>query len=545
MTQGIAAKASVNPSPNHVLPVVLRTATWKRVSAWTALALISLAQVGCGASEVTTEPETPVAALISAPTSAALSCDLTVTVSFTAASSTGPVNSWMWLNDADSVLGRDQTLERAFETEGQHVTKLRVFSASLDSDEVSHTLAVGAPSGCLEAVVEGPNTLSIVPAEQVVAQYSAASSLGDIESYEWTVGGVVISESVDASLTLGEPGTYDLTLRVRIGERESTAEYRTVVLTRRPCPLEDRASSFAFYSEDRADEISVFLMDVTGRVSDPVVAVGPIPSFRTLASQHCGSGLVIGIRDLVTSTDLWVVDRDGTGLEALDTTNIIQSGPTWGVTDWIAYVDDFRWANAHDELAFIRPDGSEKFYAAGETLDEADLSFVGFTPTWDPTGTKIALGRVRLDGSVSGSPRRIFIFDALFGGSPQRAPLLTEMQIIEGYGTSNVNEGPNGVAWSPDGQWIAHGALIRGDLLKIVIVRTDGSGEVRILADGQDPTWSPDASALVYERQVAAAASRPFGNRHLFMISIEGGEEVDLSETTLTDTFDSTAAWWH
>lgn len=85
-----------------------------------------------------------------------MSCELTVTVSFTAASSTGPVNSWMWLNEADSVLGRDQTLDRAFETEGQHVTKLRVFSASLDSDEVSHILAVEAPSGCLEAVVEGP-----------------------------------------------------------------------------------------------------------------------------------------------------------------------------------------------------------------------------------------------------------------------------------------------------------------------------------------------------------------------------------------------------
>ena len=88
----------------------------------------------------------------------------------------------MWLNEADSVLGRDQTLDRAFETEGQHVTKLRVFSASLDSDEVSHILAVEAPSGCLEAVVEGPNTLSVVPAEQVVAQYSAASSLGGLES---------------------------------------------------------------------------------------------------------------------------------------------------------------------------------------------------------------------------------------------------------------------------------------------------------------------------------------------------------------------------
>ena len=84
----------------------------------------------------------------------------------------------MWLNEADSVLGRDQTRDRAFETEGQHVTKLRVFSASLDSDEVSHILAVEAPSGCLEAVVEGPNTLSVVPAEQVVAQYSAAASLG-------------------------------------------------------------------------------------------------------------------------------------------------------------------------------------------------------------------------------------------------------------------------------------------------------------------------------------------------------------------------------
>jgi hypothetical protein len=452
----------------------------------------------------------------------------------------------MWLNEADSVLGRDQTLDRAFETEGQHVTKLRVFSASLDNDEVSHTLVVGPPSGCLEAVVEGPNTVSIVPAEQVVAQYSAASSLGDIESYEWTVGGVVSSESVDASLTLSEPGTYDLTLRVRIGERESTAEYRTVVLTRRPCPLADRASSFAFYSEDRADEISVFLMDANGVVSDPVVAVGRIPSFRTLASQHCGSGLVIAKTDQVTGTDIWVVDRDGTGLQALDRGAWIQSGPSWGVTDWIAYVDDSRWSNAADELVFIRPGGSEKFYAAGAEPDFSDFSFVGFGPSWDPTGTKVVMGSVRLDGLVSSSPRRIFIFDALFGGRPERAPLLTEQQIVEGYGSSNVSEGVNGVAWSPDGQWIAHAADIQGATeSKIVIVRTDGSGEVRTLANGFNPSWSPDATALVYQRQVAADASRPFGNHHLFMISIEGGEEIDLSDITLTDTFEGTAAWWH
>ena len=118
--------------------------------------------VGCGTGDVVTDLETPVTAQISAPTSALLSCDLTVTVSYSAAPASGPINAWMWLDDTDSILGRDQTLDRTFEGEGVRVTKLRVFNASLNTSERSHTVSVAAPFGCVEAVVTGPNTLSVV-----------------------------------------------------------------------------------------------------------------------------------------------------------------------------------------------------------------------------------------------------------------------------------------------------------------------------------------------------------------------------------------------
>ena len=73
----------------------------------------------------------------------------------------------MWLDGTDSILGRDQTLDRTFEGEGVRVTKLRVFNASLNTSETSHTVSVAAPFGCVEAVVTGPNTLSVVAGREV------------------------------------------------------------------------------------------------------------------------------------------------------------------------------------------------------------------------------------------------------------------------------------------------------------------------------------------------------------------------------------------
>ena len=503
--------------------------------------LASLASA-CGGGDGSGTPVAPVAlvARITAPSTAALTCDLSVSVAYSAASSSGAITSWQWLDESGETLGRSASVDRTFTEEGVVVTTVRVWSTDGASNQTTHSVEIGPPTGCVRAVAAGPSTLSFVPGTVVEGVYSAEGSVGDVEEYAWELNGTVLSDEPVLTLLYDEAGTFDLELLVTGLGLQSRTDLRTVVVPRRACAPEDRSARMALYSEDRSDGVAIHLMDGDGVVSGPVVGVERVPSFQTLGVEPCGPGIVHSRSpDRGNGPDLYVVNRDGSGLALIDDTPGVQSGASWGVTGWIAYTDDRRWTFSSDELALVRPDGTGKFYAAGE-FDESDRNFNGFHASWDPTGTKIALGSVSLDRREG--PDRIVIYSALFGGSPTFEPLLTEEQVREGYAAEGVAEGVGGVAWSTDGQWIAHGTLVANEVT-IVISRTDGSGEVRILAPGRNPSWSPDSQRVVFERQVEAAPERPFGNRHIFIISIDGGESVDLSAKTLNETTDATPSW--
>lgn len=176
-----------------------------------------------------------------------------------------------------------------------------------------------------------------------------------------------------------------------------------------------------------------------------------------------------------------------------------------------------------------RPDGSHVTLVGG---DLTDWNFSVHHPSWDPAGTRIA-GAARWEVEPCVTKTRIVIFSNLWGAATRQA-LNSEEQIQAVFGPSSeyeVNEGGNGLAWSPDGAWIAYAALaVPPDTshteYMLVIAAAAGSGDIRILVRGVEesrplhPTWSPDGQTIYFMRSVGSG-------HHIFSIPVSGGTETD------------------
>ena len=226
--------------------------------------------------------------------------------------------------------------------------------------------------------------------------------------------------------------------------------------------------------------------------------------------------------------DIWVVNRDGTGLQKIVDATRIAHDPEWSPTgDWIAYNDDSRdGVGPPDELYLVRPDGTGSFPVGGTTVKR---EFTALHPSWDPSGTRIAAGS---DWEVAPGDfePRIVIFSELFG-TPQRALATTDTQLQDAFGSSNLCVGCNGVAWSPDSVWIAFN-VVAADVQWIARVRADGSGDIELLTNGLHPSWSPDGQTIFFNRSID-------GVSHIFSTPASGGTETDLSAITDPDANDS------
>jgi Tol biopolymer transport system component len=123
------------------------------------------------------------------------------------------------------------------------------------------------------------------------------------------------------------------------------------------------------------------------------------------------------------------------------------------------------------------------------------------------------------------------LYSGIISGTREMRPLHTEDQLVDIYGTRLVVEGGSGVAWSPDSLWIAYTVSIGYvEEIKIVVGRSDGSGDVRFIQEGSlsvSPSWSPDSHYIVYSHML------PDGRVHIYRTSLQGGAPVDLSASTL------------
>ncbi len=155
-------------------------------------------------------------------------------------------------------------------------------------------------------------------------------------------------------------------------------------------------------------------------------------------------------------------------------------------------------------------------------------------PAWSPMGNKIALVRQKAGGRQEIIQLKLpgEYADRKLGEILQSS--LTRAEIIASGKTGQVF---SGLSWSPDGSALAYAANNQGSGDEIIVLE---NGKAHRLGPGSHPAWSPDAAALVVQRDYntapgKATAAQPGNNTtsKLWLVDRKSGRETLLGEGSL------------
>jgi len=153
---------------------------------------------------------------------------------------------------------------------------------------------------------------------------------------------------------------------------------------------------------------------------------------------------------------------------------------------------------------------------------------VAYVFSWSPNGAYLVYTGESSDGS--GTPSLSGVLWIMDPNGQNRRPILSPF--IFGWGFKPV--------WSPDSRWLALTGLDAGQNFgciqkqsqpnpetcvfegTAIYIENILTGEMRRLASGIDPTWSPDGSMVAF-------ASRQSGIAELWVINVDGTELRQLT----------------
>ena len=230
--------------------------------------------------------------------------------------------------------------------------------------------------------------------------------------------------------------------------------------------------AFSAWSHDTSD-LYVMNADGTGRqalTSDPGWDGGPTwsPDGRALA-YTAGGGFV---------ADIYVINADGTERRMLT------SGARRGELAWSPVGDKIAFVNERGgdlEIHIMNPDGSGQRALTRNSVRDSN-------PVWSPDGRRIAFE----------SNWQVYVMNADGSG----------LRRLTRNGARNFAP-----AWSPNGQRIAferragrekYGSCSgcgRASTFQVYVVNADGTGERMLAQDGTQPFWSPDGQKIAFGRK--------------------------------------------
>jgi hypothetical protein len=274
-----------------------------------------------------------------------------------------------------------------------------------------------------------------------------------------------------------------------------------------PVVLAHSVPAIAYQSRVQGESAwSLFVMDSNGG-NRRLVTAGQAGYLSPPAWSPDGSRLVL-ISDRTGSTDLWMVDLDGSNARNLTQDEAKDHSPAWSPDgQWIVFAslrDSLYW-----ELYLMRVEGGD-VQRLTWWEDASDLS-----PSWSPDGRRIAFASKR-DGNWE-----IYAMDR-DGGNLLR---LTD------HPADDSNP-----AWSPDGGRIAFESTREG-YAEIFVVSVAGGEAVNIsnapLSSEHGPTWSPDGSRIAFY-------SDRDGEWDIYTMASDGSDVVKL---TGENSNDQVPAW--
>ncbi len=206
--------------------------------------------------------------------------------------------------------------------------------------------------------------------------------------------------------------------------------------------------------------------------------------------------------DTAGSTDIWVMNTDGSGKQNLTSDAFWNENPDWSPDRGRIVYARLKSGSSEWDVWVMRADGSGK-----TNLTSHAPGTTGFDPAWSPDGSKIAFVSYR-----SGSSD-VYVMDP-DGSNATRL-------------TNDASSWPYEPCWSPDGKQIAFLWKRGGIYPDLYVMNADGSNQRRLTnstsVSKSDPAWSPDGRHILF-------TSMADGDEDLWMVDPDGSNPGHLTD---------------
>ena len=236
--------------------------------------------------------------------------------------------------------------------------------------------------------------------------------------------------------------------------------------------------------------------------TDPVPVTDLDVAKRWYAPSPDGSKVAVLLTSPELGTDLWVMNRDGTGLVNLSNTPEQWDGWVSWSPDGTRLVYGEPVAGGGSDIWRVNADGSSPVNLTPPVGGHQEGGAV-----WSPDGSRLAFVSLR-----SGNPD-IWVMDA--DGSDA-------VNLTQSEGSSEKFP-----AWSPDGSKIAF-SRHSGGLRDIYVINPDGTGLQNLTQnparDDDVPLWSPDGTRLTF------TAVAPDAQPEVMVMNADGTGQLSVSD---------------
>jgi TolB protein len=174
------------------------------------------------------------------------------------------------------------------------------------------------------------------------------------------------------------------------------------------------------------------------------------------------------------TSDIWVVNRDGSGLARLTSSPEVDDQPAWSPDGGRIAYRSFA-AERDGDIWIMNADGTGKRQL---TLDPLPAVTSESRPAWSPDGARIVYASALFDQAD------LWIIPAA-GGQATRL--------------TSTAENDTDAAWSPDGTRIAFRRNFAGDS-DLMFIAPEGGAPTRLQLAGYQllPAWSPDGRMIAF-----------------------------------------------